>query len=77
MSAQYYSEWHVYGDDGVKRPAFLRVELSAVRQDEVNRLLEEYRSRAAASNLEPDDVVVWLAERGIQAELVPLVPGTF
>lgn len=79
MSAQYYSPWHVYDADGVERPAFLRVQLSAVSQDELNQLLEEFR-RLIADAADPAigaDVIAWLAERGIQAEIMPIVPGTF
>lgn len=79
MPAQYYGRWHVYDADGVEHPAFLRVQLGAVSQDELNKLLEEFR-RKTADSADPasgDDVIAWLAERGIQAEIMPIVPGTF
>jgi len=77
VPAQYYSRWHVHDADGVEHPAFLRVQLGAVRQDEINQLLEEYRRQTIDSVDPASDVIVWLAERGIQAEIKPIVPGTF
>lgn len=78
MSAQHYSAWPVFDAEGVERPAFLRVQLGAVSQDELNSLLDEYRRHADIS-ADParSDVIAWLAERGIPAEIVPIGPGTF
>ena len=79
MPAQYYGRWHVHDADGVEHPAFLRVQLGAVSQDELNQMLDEFR-RLTADSADPavsGDVIVWLAERGIQAEIKPIVPGTF
>ena len=54
----------------------LRVDLAAIAQDHLDDLLDEYRAEADAAVGDARDIVAWLAERGVPAELVPLQPGS-
>jgi hypothetical protein len=57
--------------------AMLRVARAAIALDSLNHLLMEYhREVDTVSPGEAPDIVAWLAERGVPAELIPLRPGS-
>jgi hypothetical protein len=57
--------------------AMLRVALAAIAPDDLIDLLAEYRRETdTLPPGEAPDIVAWLAERSVPAELIPLRPGS-
>ena len=78
VTASYSRPWSIRDAAGNERPALLRVELGVKNRVELDRLIDEWeREQAASAAADVGDVIAWLAQRGIAAEIVPVTPGMF
>lgn len=78
MAAYYSRPWSIRDAVGDERPALLRVQLGELGRSEIDRLIDEFeREGPPPADDASSDVTVWLAQRGIPAEIVPVAPGMF